>query len=178
MTIEQIYAMPAGPDLDALVAEKVMGWTCFVWRGVPVWEWPGFRRDGWYPSMPKRKEQLPPYSTDIATAWLVFAALEAAVQKKHYPAVLCLKRDRKDWWVEIHREDFGYEQCFGGDTAPLAICRAALLIGLQDAPLTPPIFPTRRTPAGPAPPSPVATTRTTTTAQAHPRESPRVVPPA
>lgn len=102
MTREQIMAMPAGPELDALVAEKVMG----------------------------LKPACRPYSTSIEAAWEVVGELMDA------------KR------LFIMHGGFGddFEVCFNPDiedsapddlwvkcsTAPLAICRAALLSVMED----------------------------------------------
>ena len=61
--------MKAGRELDALVAEKVMGWT---WDGKTAWSPTGSRL--WM----VRKDPywwLPYYSTDIAAAWEVVEKL-------------------------------------------------------------------------------------------------------
>lgn len=58
--------MKAGRELDALVAEKVMGWQDITdehW-GVP----PGAMGDSWAASP---FEPAPPYSTDITAAWQI-----------------------------------------------------------------------------------------------------------
>ena len=126
--------MPAGPELDALVAEKVMGleWREWIPYGAP---------QGWFPKdaptlnwrdekdraydPPEDKADLPAYSFDIAAAWEVVEKLDLA------------------WWPEIGRMTDGSwycEICRGADEpskvgwplravaseAPLAICRAAL----------------------------------------------------
>lgn len=126
LTREAILAMPAGPEMDALVAEMVMEWrfrTDFDYSPpVDFWDGPGVVREIalWRPS------------TDIAAAWEVVEKLRAdgycfnidACEPKqaieplvgfmrdghhindHYQA------DRRDW------------RAFG--PVPLAICRAAL----------------------------------------------------
>lgn len=95
--------LPAGRELDALVAEKVMGDTRF--RQVP--------RAQWY-------LVLDHYSTDIAAAWLV---VENAVGRG-MPAGINVAMN----WAG---DPDGYVAEWAGvrelaDTAPLAICRAAL----------------------------------------------------
>ncbi len=86
--------LPPGPELDALVAEKVMGWTELMIRGGGV----------------------PAYSTSIADAWTVVE-----------------KFSDFDWKLESHGEGHTFtiykdatHYCGDADTAPLAICYAAL----------------------------------------------------
>lgn len=69
--------LKAGRELDALIAEKVMGWILGPERitrpdggsfDAPIhddWEYKGYR-----------PYSLPPYSTDIAAAWLVIEKLQ------------------------------------------------------------------------------------------------------
>lgn len=115
MTPEEIDALPAGRELDALVAERVMGWTRsprdygsrLVWVTHPeniVRFWKG------------RRSFQP--STDIAAAWEVL--------EKHQFSLIRIP----DGWV-AGRFDFNspaWDFAFGdaAPTAPLAICRAAL----------------------------------------------------
>src|SRR3990172_8418422 len=76
VTPEQIDALPAGRELDALVAEKVMGWTITAWASGEPWG----NREIFEPSGrgPHRKAaHVPTYSTDIAAAWEVVQKLEA-----------------------------------------------------------------------------------------------------
>ena len=149
--------LPAGRELDALVAEKVMGleivhheWPCGYLPDAqskeaahPNWDaafnikvplelrdpadatddaWYGERRavfahrriDGSFAYV----VPVPEYSTDLAAAWEVMA------------------RFLHDWQIDIHGCAEGWEvallsqegdEVFGeSDTAPLAICRAAL----------------------------------------------------
>lgn len=111
--------LPAGPELDRLVAEKVMGWTsdCGVWNCHRQWHAShdilARTTDGWRPS------------TNIAHAWEV-------VEAKHPPHfVLQLQwLDSIQLW-ECH---WDFKRCFNGEatisstaqTAPHAICLAAL----------------------------------------------------
>lgn len=112
MTREEILILPAGPELDKLVAATVMS---------PTWEGgnPIPNHDG-------RWSWSPPYSTDIAAAWLVFERFKDRGWDigwhgmSGHPGWL-VSNDDCDW--------LGY-----GDTAPLAICRAALLTTGQPTP--------------------------------------------
>lgn len=97
--------MKAGRELDALVAEKVMGWNCELrechTRKVLHSEYGG----------------PPHYSTDIADAWLVVEKIDQQVT---------VTKCADGWLVTI--DDYF---CHGGveimaGTAPLAICLAAL----------------------------------------------------
>lgn len=106
----------AGRELDALIAEKVMGWR-FMSRPVE-------------PLLPPlvdgaiRAEDLrwrdsggffvvPPYSTDIAAAWELL--------NKIHPYALSIGYQDNCWLVSASRKLLAT-----ADTAPLAICLAAL----------------------------------------------------
>jgi hypothetical protein len=130
MSEEDVDKMQAGPALDALVGEKVMGWklinlgrrkydyastdedrrAALSGRGVFEWHWEG--KDA--PDDGFAHEWNP--STDIAAAWQV-------VEKLHEPDTtdFSLNSATVGW-----RARFGYVFKAFGDTAPLAICRAAL----------------------------------------------------
>ena len=127
-----IDKMEAGRELDALVAEKVMGlepcdkWELFRHGGLsgPEWIHDVCQEDHTcYP-----KENPSAYSTDIAAAWKVVERLcelpSVGIIIKAYPK-----------WNEKHERNFLYEYVATfpdlglqavADTAPLAICRAAL----------------------------------------------------
>lgn len=122
MTPEESQALPAGRDMDALVAWKVTKYmTCDV-RDIYREIEPGSPAD----------DLLPHYSTDIEHAWLVVEAM-----KKHQggPAFELLWSPEDEGsefqeWVAV----FGARCLPGqqiveasGPTAPLAICRAALI---------------------------------------------------
>ena len=123
--------MKAGRELDALVAEKVMGWDgchsihycedtwynycknpgCYA-TGADEDEMIG-SWDGDEPPIPGCKG-YPPYSTSLAEAWLV-------VEKALY-----FRLEREGQWhceLVFKRGPAGHASA---DTAPLAICRAAL----------------------------------------------------
>jgi hypothetical protein len=115
MTNDEILNMEAGLEMDELVTESVMGWErrTFKHDGVDFWHLPGTARC---------ELDVPPYSTDIAAAWQV-------VEKASLFKLDCLQiHDSSDWWCEIALEGRPYEAT--ADTAPLVICRAALLAAL------------------------------------------------
>ena len=126
LTPAQVLKEPAGPRINAWIAERVMGWTIEVMpnNGQEMGH-VGQSRAGagsvliptdWSPS------------TDIAPAWEVWEKLTG----------------HRDWWqTAIHRCDghwraSGYKHgssvrdlAADAPTAPLAICRAALLTTLE-----------------------------------------------
>lgn len=115
--------MTAGRDLDALVAEKVMGWV----RGKigpaddlsPVW----------FPQGPDSywTETVPRFSTDIADAWQVVEKLRQThcclnLHSDHAYAYSCSLIKNDD---DPHEPHSGIGRT--AETAPLAICLTALL---------------------------------------------------
>lgn len=114
--------MEAGRELDALVAEKVMGWEPGP-GGIhlfPPKDEPNRKRfTRW--NGEARVTEIPHYSTDIAAAWEV-------VEKLGHKFQMFLNTRGK--WTEadfVHWPDNlkGYVAA-SADTAPLAICLAAL----------------------------------------------------
>ena len=104
MNRDKILSMEAGRELDALIAEKVLGYRWnrqhLAYQKSPV-EW---------------VFNLPGYSTNISAAWKVVMAF-----------------DSKGLVVSLDNEGEGWNCCIGdryieGQESPeLAICRAALL---------------------------------------------------
>lgn len=123
--------MNAGREMDALVAEKVMGLEHREWvpYGAP---------EGWYPRTAPRlnarddegnaidadgySSELPFYSTSIADAWQVVEKLA----ERHVISVACIIN--RKWRCEIVQAHSMPQQPSAAfaDTAPLAICKAAL----------------------------------------------------
>ena len=106
--------MPAGREMDALLAEKVMGWGIEV---NPIFE--GGIGLQVSPGTTKAIAMFAP-STDIAAAWEV---LNKLTHKE--PCINYLN----DLWNPVgwhcHIDGHHAEGC---DTAPLAICRCALKV--------------------------------------------------
>jgi len=143
--------MPAGREMDALVAEKVMGWLAWSERRPEyihvVFQRPGERE----PFMKFRNPEaeraryapmafgdidpmnhvvcdIPRYSTEIAAAWEVVERLRAdKVMGGASIAAVNAPDDATpgEWCVEWFDGNRTLD-CATGDTAPLAICRAAL----------------------------------------------------
>jgi hypothetical protein len=115
MTAEQIDAMPAGREMDALVAERVMGWVRHpdsMYR-----HWCERQPDGTLRFLDQCEplHTVRPWhpSTDIAAAWEVVEKL-VSEQGLHL------------WWHNVWLVDFALSGAQRAETAPLAICRAAL----------------------------------------------------
>jgi hypothetical protein len=138
MTLEEVLDVSAGRELDALVAEKVMGWVYREYWGqlvpsehldAPMWsEWAQDKSGdvcrhpiNRMPNIPYRgdKPWIPEYSTDISAAW------EVVEKNKEYWFFLMYSADMKQWWCEYRVNK--QKGRVTADTAPLAICRAALL---------------------------------------------------
>lgn len=131
----RIDEMPAGRECDALVAEKVMGYTL---SELTLPAYPKYKlfdiESGEFSGYVK---EVPHYSTDIAASWEVtgrltniqcgddFYAFE--ITKKHYGWWVRVKHPL---WMGIHNElGKNYEMYQAhADAAPLAICRCALKV--------------------------------------------------
>jgi hypothetical protein len=100
--------LDAGRELDVLVAEKVMGWTNL--RTTKA----GMRR-GTPAEYPHIGHEVPPYSTDMSAAWEV---VEKMREREGYAGV----ESNHDLW----EASMGPWYVATAETAPLAICRAAL----------------------------------------------------
>lgn len=92
MTIQD---MKPGRELDALVAEKVMGFRFEVDKAKGVSRWVGYGAYGETHTPPmawkKWSYKIPPYSTDISAAWEVW---------EHYRP--------KNWAMSLYFEDGKY----------------------------------------------------------------------
>lgn len=115
MTRDEILSEPAGPRLDAWVAEHVMGWTptglAKDFNGVPF------------------PEPIPNYSTDIAAAWEV-VELVGGFEIEQWGDVW-EKKGTIIWAASFNLPDGKNIVHATAATAPLAICRAALLAMME-----------------------------------------------
>lgn len=130
MTKNEILNMPAGREMDILVAEKVMGWTRkYVGEfGNQIWDSPS---QGAY-----LEDAIPNYSTDIASAWEVVEKMkEEGFQFVIGTSELFGKPVR--YFVEFKKEGtaFSHNRVYT-DTVPLAVCRAAMLPALPERSVT------------------------------------------
>lgn len=120
MNRDEIMAMGAGSEMDAAVA-RALGWTNVEGVDSGMW-WYGPSDEHW------ERKRLPPFSTEIAEAWNIVAAMTPT-------HCFCGSVERKG--KSISGDDIGGAvACFGfyepeenhfqADTMALAICRAAL----------------------------------------------------
>lgn len=119
ITPAEIDAMPAGRDLDMLVAEKIMGWEhdpespYFCHRTLPNGNVAEIEAD-W----------IQHYSTNIADTWDVVAAIW--IHTHHFECVWRHDDRNQGWVAQFGRHSHDNAAVATGETAPLAICRAAL----------------------------------------------------
>ena len=114
--------MKAGRELDALIAEKVMGWEYHDWRTSTAFEKTKYcvicgctKRLHAHVEIDDfcgTEEKPPHYSTQIADAWLVVEKLELTVGPEYTGG----------WYAGIPWKTSAGK----APTAPLAICLAAL----------------------------------------------------
>lgn len=119
--MNDIRKMEAGPELDGMVLRLVFGDTRDV-------EPNNFFRDAelheWRMAHPNRVRDVPPYSTDIAAAWEVVEWLS------HNAEEVAVGHTNDGWDCDIwFFQQLENNHAIHGtsETAPLAICRAALL---------------------------------------------------
>ena len=117
MTRDEILNMPAGRELDVLVANKVLGIVPTKWHPL---------------ENPWDEIPLRPYSTDIAAAWKVVERLH---EKGFYTGFYRNGKgatDKRGNFIENWGVDIGCViELADQPTLPLAICRAALLAVLE-----------------------------------------------
>ena len=115
--------MKAGRELDAMVAEKVMGW---IWvkdnHGVHIE--PGSVDDCDCKSHAGGNECLPYYSTNIAPAWEVVEKLAASEDWDEHPFEIHKNYNFKPTWTASF-DDYTHEG-WSEVSAAHAICLAAL----------------------------------------------------
>ena len=146
LTRDAILALPAGPALDALVAERVLGhrWPADRCR-VCGFTLAASRAQGCVPDNcsqrpvpPRRADDPPRYSTDIAAAWPVVEHMRAA---GWHPLIGYCDGDHDRPMPEVQfvhdsGAPAGFVNCDTNrcDTMPHAICVAALMakLGLDD----------------------------------------------
>lgn len=116
--------MKPGPELDALIAEKVMGLKLHIHRyyglsGKLEPSGPYLEPQDWGGSVPTRPK---PYSTDIAAAWRVVERL------RELGWIVDLFDEGRGWSVSFERDRTISSANNQADalTAPHAICLAAM----------------------------------------------------
>ena len=107
--------MKPGRELDALVAEKVMGLVRCT-AIAPDHILPCHA----HPANPDKGAETPLYSTDIAAAW------EVVEKIKNRNINLLWHEENQYWYCCVHNEIFEVDQEATSESAPHAICLAAL----------------------------------------------------
>lgn len=133
----EIDVMPSGRDLDALVAETVFGKkSCkFTVTGIistlTIWQCECKSSSNCYPD--DKGQCLEQYSTEMASAWPIAELMKTRKNTSSslgfsWPVELSYLDDRQIWACIFHGKRATAEGL--GETAPLAICRAALKASL------------------------------------------------
>lgn len=138
MTKDKILAMPAGREMDRFIAEKVMGCRVLISTDGQLYCRCGMTCN--YPHAPDDRDSqlygdLYEFSTDIAAAWEVVEKL----RERFAQVAIDVCGDL--WRARLYLDSDTLAELFADateDTAPLAICRAALLANHSSAPLPPP----------------------------------------
>jgi hypothetical protein len=108
-----IDTMPAGKDMDVLIAEKVMGWK-LAWGDWTHWDTT--------PDAPERCIGfLPSFSSEIEDAWQVMEKMRLSI------VPISIAPIGKGWMASKNSYFADHETCHAA-TASLAICRAALKV--------------------------------------------------
>ncbi len=106
-------------EIDALIAEHVMG---FIAIKDPLWVQVYDAVDGWVEATPdgERRRSMPLYSTDIAAAWEVVEKLQPLFFRVEQ------RGTKQEYWFSDIWVGPGQKGHWEADTAPMAICLAAL----------------------------------------------------
>ena len=120
-------------EMDALVAEKVMGFHLMRYINYPDRE-PVINPAMFPPDYTDEQIRIPNYSTDIAAAWLVVEKMSelgwyfniATTDPYDVTFSVDVRDERHGTWDEDGQEDGWITHDVRANTAPLAICRAAL----------------------------------------------------
>ena len=127
--------MQPGREMDALVAETVMGWTNVSDNIYGYGEHLVGHPPGDTDRVPWKRDFVPAYSTDIAAAWEVFETLTADPSSYPFAQVHRLwLEDTNSWGWGVSVPHWSSIEILGsGATAPEALCRAALRISNETA---------------------------------------------
>ena len=117
-----VAQMPAGKEMDSLIAERVMGWAKHPHVDSPTYWWEG-------PMKSYLIDNLPPFSSDIADAWQVFGEMESGLfsSRKRFHQALNEQADIQAECLVGHHVAWPDVLTVLRYVMPVAICRAALL---------------------------------------------------
>lgn len=109
-----------GRELDAVIAEKVMGW-----KRIDSISWSQPIPSGL--AIQRLEFELPNFSTDTEAAWQVVETIDMPFHLvKSTDKMPNLVRPRGEKYLCTFTIDYGNHVAAGSDTAPHAICLAAL----------------------------------------------------
>lgn len=116
--------MPAGPNMDRMIAEQVLGWKRGKMYGNRNGEWiiPGREND----THPRTWDQTPRFSTDILAAWMIVG---------HMQYIHLMQCKSLDGMFKCEMRSGSEDYSTWAETAPLAICRAALIAKEKQRPV-------------------------------------------
>ena len=123
--------MKPGPELDALVAEKVFGWTRLEWSGqnpASLWDDKAIFDAVMATGHNHIEGKVPPYSTSIADAWEVLPKLHR-LNYVVYINPSSLGGGYVECFYPGHDAEDSFPEFFGvcGQQVPHAICLAGLV---------------------------------------------------
>ena len=127
MTREEILKMEAGREMDCAIAEEIFGWK--ILTKIPPLIWinnPADKANGGYGN------RVPHYSTDIAAAWEVVKKLVSIEEEGFTKWQVVIDSDGINRWIADFKDDPLHTTNCSAPTAPLAICRAALLAIMKE----------------------------------------------
>ncbi len=134
MTNEEIDKLEAGPELDALIAEKVMGCTLVNHVNPKYGVTCGCAYGAHRQVQEHIDDLLADYSTDMTYAWKVVERIRLAYAVQIDERRAGWACELTPWWEddaerELQRMFASEYEKYGiviAETAPLAICRAAI----------------------------------------------------
>ena len=123
MTKDEILKMPAGREMDALIAKHVMGTSPRIVKREYSSGFELISQD-WKEVVDRELAAMRHYSTDIAAAWQVVEKIPGAVSLQ--------RMDSGASWRAWYQPTPGsFSAWTQSETAPLAICHAALLAMME-----------------------------------------------
>lgn len=126
MKAEEIDQLEAGREFDCLIAEKVMGWT-EVGNGQSAdCDFAGKR-----PGAKFWGDTIPRYSTEIGKAWLVVEPIRGKIGARRNLFFRIPSQTGIDIWSADSADMKNGIMLSSAESAPLAICRAALRIVMR-----------------------------------------------
>jgi len=144
VTLDSILSLPAGLELDAIVAERVMGLLTVKERWPIAWHtgkalsidpedvalWRDCLFIGSQTNSEGDRHTVPHYSTSITAAWEVVEKLKSTFTRDRSGRAIGFDLNYSSifnvWSVNLIVDEMGPVERIDGSTAPLAICRAAV----------------------------------------------------